>query len=164
MIWFRLLVCKSIMWHTNNLHFDTLYTHYLSSHWLRSCRWFWKSASRGRPERAMHDFHDQWAVQRCVCRYFLQNNREVKHHVYVKRQTRLSTTWPSFLFTCRLLFIISTTKFWYIYTLYSFCHLRPQIARARRGGRRGKATAVINIKSQEAGTIILQSKLNKLCE
>ena len=37
-------------------------------------------------------------------------NREVKHHVYVKRQTRICTTWPSFLFTCRLLFIISTPK------------------------------------------------------
>ena len=146
MIWFRLLVCKSITSHTNNLHFDTLYTHYLSSHWLRSCRWFWKSASRGKPERAMHDFHDPWAVQRCVCRYCLQNNREVKHHIYVKRQTRISTTWPRD-----------------IYTLYSFCHLRLQIARARRGGRRGKVTAVINIKLKEARKIILQGKLNKLC-
>ena len=36
--------------------------------------------------------------------------REVKHHVYVKRQTRICTTWPSFPFTCRLLFIISTQK------------------------------------------------------
>ena len=36
--------------------------------------------------------------------------REVKHLVYVKRQTRICTTWPSFLFTCRLLFIISTHK------------------------------------------------------
>ena len=35
---------------------------------------------------------------------------EVKHHVYVKQQTRICTTWPSFLFTCRLLFIISTPK------------------------------------------------------
>ena len=33
--------------------------------------------------------------------------RQVKHHVYVKRQTRICNTWPSFLFTCRLLFIIS---------------------------------------------------------
>ena len=33
---------------------------------------------------------------------------EVKHHVYVKRQTRICTTWPSFPITCRLLFIIST--------------------------------------------------------
>ena len=35
-----------------------------------------------------------------------------------------------------------------IHTLYfisckSFCHLHPQIAKARRGGRRGKVTAVI---------------------
>ena len=37
-------------------------------------------------------------------------NRGVKHHVYVKRQTRLCTTWPSFRFTCRLLFMISTPK------------------------------------------------------
>ena len=34
--------------------------------------------------------------------------REVKHHVYVKRQTRICTSWSSFLFTCRLLLIIST--------------------------------------------------------
>ena len=31
-------------------------------------------------------------------------------HVYVKRQTGIRTTWPTFLFTCRLLFIISTPK------------------------------------------------------
>ena len=36
--------------------------------------------------------------------------REVKNHVYVKRQKRICTTWPSFLFTCRLTFIISTHK------------------------------------------------------
>ena len=35
---------------------------------------------------------------------------EVKHHVYVKWQTRIYTMWPSFLFTCGLLFIISTTN------------------------------------------------------
>ena len=35
-------------------------------------------------------------------------HRSHKHHVYVKRQTRICNTWPSFLFTCRLLFIIST--------------------------------------------------------
>ena len=34
--------------------------------------------------------------------------RQAKHHVYVKRQRRICTTWPSFLFPCRLLFIIST--------------------------------------------------------
>ena len=37
-------------------------------------------------------------------------NREVKHHVYVKRQTRIYTTWPTIRFTCRLLFIISAPK------------------------------------------------------
>ena len=44
--------------------------------------------------------------------FFKRNNREleVKHHVYVKRQTRICSTWPSFPFTCRLLFIISTHK------------------------------------------------------
>ena len=36
--------------------------------------------------------------------------REVKHHVYVRRQTRICTTWPSFPFTCPLLFIISAHK------------------------------------------------------
>ena len=64
------------------------------------------------------------------------------------------------LVVCCLLFLQLNFD---IYTLYSFCLLRPQIARARGGGRRGKATAVINIKSKAAGTIILQSKLNKLC-
>ena len=39
-----------------------------------------------------------------------RENGEVKHHVYVKRQTRICTTWPSFPFTCRLLFIISSHK------------------------------------------------------
>ena len=33
--------------------------------------------------------------------------REVKHHVYVKRQTPFCATCPSPLFTCRLLFLIS---------------------------------------------------------
>ena len=37
-------------------------------------------------------------------------NREVKHHVYVKQRTQVCTTWQSFPFTCRLLFIISTHK------------------------------------------------------
>ena len=37
--------------------------------------------------------------------------REVKHHVYVKRQTPFCATCPSPLFTCRLLFPISQ---WYI--------------------------------------------------
>ena len=36
--------------------------------------------------------------------------REVKHHVCVKWHTQICTTWSSFLFTCRLLFIISTKK------------------------------------------------------
>ena len=36
--------------------------------------------------------------------------REVKHHVCVKWQTQICTTWSSFLFTCGLLFIISTKK------------------------------------------------------
>ena len=34
----------------------------------------------------------------------------IKHHVYDKRQTQICTTWPRFLFTCRLLFIIPTHK------------------------------------------------------
>ena len=36
--------------------------------------------------------------------------REVKHHVCVKRQTRVCTTWPSFTITCRLPFFVSTHK------------------------------------------------------
>ena len=35
---------------------------------------------------------------------------EVNYHVYVKCQTRICTTWPSFPFTCRLLFIISSHR------------------------------------------------------
>ena len=35
---------------------------------------------------------------------------EVRHHVYVKWQTRSCSTWRSFPFTCRLLFIISKHK------------------------------------------------------
>ena len=64
-----------------------------------------------------------WFVYKTVV-YFLQlryivltskllavnSNSEVKHHVYVKRQTRICTTWPSFPITCRLRFIISTHK------------------------------------------------------
>ena len=38
------------------------------------------------------------------------NNREIKHHVYGKWQTWICTTWPSFPFTYRLLFIIATRK------------------------------------------------------
>ena len=34
--------------------------------------------------------------------------REVKHHAYVKWKMRICTMWPSFPFTCCLLFIIST--------------------------------------------------------
>ena len=33
--------------------------------------------------------------------------KEVNHHFYVQRQTQICTTWPSFPFTCRLLFIFS---------------------------------------------------------
>ena len=43
-------------------------------------------------------------------RHINKDIREVKHHVYVKWQTRIYTMWPSFLSTCRLLFIISTPK------------------------------------------------------
>ena len=36
--------------------------------------------------------------------------KQVKQHVYVIRQTWICITWPSFLFTCHLLFIISTPR------------------------------------------------------
>ena len=39
----------------------------------------------------------------------------------------------------------------------SFCHLRPQVARAKQDGQSGKVTAVINIKLKEAMKIILKS-------
>ena len=35
-------------------------------------------------------------------------NKEIKIHVYAKRQTWICTTWPSFPLNCRLLFITST--------------------------------------------------------
>ena len=31
-----------------------------------------------------------------ICKINNNDNREVKHHLYVKRQTRICTTWPSF--------------------------------------------------------------------
>ena len=37
-------------------------------------------------------------------------NREIKIHVYAKRQTWICTTWPSFPLVFRLLFIASTQK------------------------------------------------------
>ena len=37
-------------------------------------------------------------------------NREVRLHVYDKRQKPICTTWPSFSLTCCLLFIFSTHK------------------------------------------------------
>ena len=46
----------------------------------------------------------------CQLVEFLLLNTEVKHQIYVKRQTQTRTTWPTFLSTCRLLFIISTPK------------------------------------------------------
>ena len=41
---------------------------------------------------------------------FMDSNGELKYHFYVKRQRRICTMWPRILFTCRLLFIISTPK------------------------------------------------------
>ena len=46
-----------------------------------------------------------------------RNNREIKIHVYAKRQTWICTTWPSFPLIFRLLFIASTQK-WVV--LYQF--------------------------------------------
>ena len=57
---------------------------------------------------------------------------------------------------------ILKTKSWpeciYIYMFYThrFARLRPQIARARRGGQSGKVTAVINVKLKEAMKIIVK--------
>ena len=38
-------------------------------------------------------------------------NTEVKHQVYVKRPTQIRTTWPTFLFTSRLLFYAQISSF-----------------------------------------------------
>ena len=43
-----------------------------------------------------------------ICRSSFDVAREVKHHVHVKQQTRICTTWPSF--NCCLLLITSTQK------------------------------------------------------
>ena len=44
--------------------------------------------------------------------FFFLNGKRPKHlsHVYVERQPRVCTTWPSFPFACRLLFIISADR------------------------------------------------------
>ena len=39
-----------------------------------------------------------------------KENREIKSHVYAKKQTWICTTWRGFLLNCRLLFITSTKK------------------------------------------------------
>ena len=57
-------------------------------------------------------------VHKYGCRDIMSNdlfsaysiNREVKHHVYVKRQMWICTTWSSFHPLCHLLFIISRHK------------------------------------------------------
>ena len=52
-----------------------------------------------------------WVLSNCTVGLFAGFNLvigEVKHHLYVKRQTRICTTWSSFPLTCRLRFIIST--------------------------------------------------------
>ena len=64
-----------------------------------------------------------WAVfiwSFSISRIFIQNltcavyrkgdSREVKHHVYVKQQTRICTTWPSVPITCLYTVFISTHK------------------------------------------------------
>lgn len=50
-------------------------------------------------------------------------------------------------------------RYIYLYTLFLhtlFCYVRPQIARARRGGQSAKAKALINTKRKEAIKIILK--------
>ena len=51
-------------------------------------------------------FHETW-TQSLTSRNLktgdiIREIKEVKHHVYVKRQTRICTTWPSFPFASRL--------------------------------------------------------------
>ena len=48
-----------------------------------------------------------------------------------------------FLLKVNTIFFFFTHTHYTLFSLSSFCHLRPQIAKARRGGRRGKVTAVI---------------------
>ena len=58
---------------------------------------------------------------------------------------------------------ILKTKSWpeciyihYMFYTHRFARLRPQIARARRGGQSEKVTAVMNVKLKEAMKIILK--------
>ena len=98
-----------------------------SCSFCRSTVWFggkedWPAFS-SRKNWSEYKWNGNWSVRPCLLFGELTNKtdsrdlvipcgiaREVKHHVYVKRQTRICTTWPSFPFTCRLLFIISTQK------------------------------------------------------
>ena len=107
----------------------------LSHHWiLPGFAWNWvkiclqkqsQNAIRHNTNTASRGINSKWALRKDFwdCYYGRwpiavrhvssndpRNKREVKHHVYVKRQTRICTTWPSFPFTCRLLIIISTHK------------------------------------------------------
>ena len=70
----------------------------------------YKSANRKKtPQR--HFLMTHVHFNGCLCALILfYRTREVKHHVYVKRQTRICTRWLSFLFTCRLMFIVSSPK------------------------------------------------------
>ena len=82
------------------------------SHWysIRS----WKKESW-----CMHWFLSFFSVSRLASSFcswcqlvelFLLNT-EVKHQVYVKRPTQIRTTWPTFLFTSRLLFYAQISSF-----------------------------------------------------
>ena len=71
--------------------------------------WFWDKCSRkdgwARKQHRYLEASSTFSQQDAFLKF-----REVKHHVYVKRQTRICTTWLSFLLTCHLLFIISRPK------------------------------------------------------
>ena len=48
--------------------------------------------------------------------YSCESIWDIKFHVYAKREMWICTTWPSFSFNCRQLFITSTTEYWSSFT------------------------------------------------
>ena len=52
--------------------------------------------------------------------------------------------------------IVAWMHIYCMFYTHRFARIRPQIARARRGGQSGKVTAVINVKLKEAMKIIVK--------
>ena len=59
-------------------------------------------------ERVISEF--EMGLKKSFCWRSKLSNREIKIHVYARRQTWICTTWPSFPLNVRVLFIASTEK------------------------------------------------------